>query len=369
MNIIVLSIPLYFIFIGIEAFVGWRRGQRIFRAADVANNLMLGLAQTVFSALVAGLIVGSYALLHEHRLFDISVESIWAWGILFLAQDFLYYWFHRVSHRMNLVWIGHGPHHQSEDFNFSVALRQGPIQPLFSNVFYLPLALFGFPPAMFATVAGINTVYQFFLHTELVRTLGPLEWILNTPSHHRVHHGCNGRYLDKNYGAILIIWDRMFGSFEPERQTPVYGTVKPIATFDPLHSSWAPFRDLGKLIKAAPTWRDKLIAWAMPPEWRPRGLPPAEMDVVPDRPKHHVRVTRRAFAYFVVGFTLLVGVSSLLLFHGAHASVTAKLVFAAWFVLALGGLGAVIEGRASAKWMEMVRVATTPLVIYLLLKT
>jgi alkylglycerol monooxygenase len=365
-NIIVLSIPLFFIFIGLEGFVGWRRGQRIFRAADVANNLMLGLAQTVFAALVAGIIVGNYALLYEHRLFDISLGAVWAWVILFFAQDFLYYWFHRISHRMNLGWIGHAPHHQSEDFNFAVALRQGPFQPLFSSIFYLPLAFFGFPPAMFATVVGINTVYQFFLHTELVRTLGPLEWIFNTPSHHRVHHGCNGGYLDKNHGAILIIWDRMFGSFEPERQTPVYGTVKPIETFNPLRSTWAPIRDLGNLMKAAPSWGDKLIAWSKPPEWRPAGLPPAEMEVLLDRPKYHVRMTRGAFAYFIAGFALLVGVSLFFLLNGAKASLVAKLTFAAWFVLALGGLGAVIEGRSSGKWFEAVRIATAPLVIYLL---
>lgn len=366
MDIIVLSIPLYFIFIGIEGFVGWRRGRRIFRAADVANNLMLGLAQTVFGALAAGFIVGNYALLYEHRLFDISVSAIWAWVILFLTQDFLYYWFHRVSHRMNLAWIGHAPHHQSEDFNFSVALRQGPFQPLFSSIFYLPLAFFGFPPAMFATVVGINTVYQFFLHTELIRTLGPLEWILNTPSHHRVHHGCNGRYLDKNHGAMLIIWDRMFGSFEPEEQTPVYGTVKPIATFNPLASTWAPFRDLGNLMKAAPRWRDKLVAWCMPPEWRPAGLPAAEMDVLLDRPKYDVRPGRLAFAYFVAGFALLVGVSLFFLFNGTKASLVAKLVFIAWFVLAIGGLGGVMERKTWGKWFEVVRVSTTPLVVYLL---
>lgn len=368
MNIIVLSIPLYFIFIGIEALVGWRRGQRIYRAADVANNLMLGLAQTVFAVLVAGFIVGNYALLYEHRLFDISVEAIWAWIILFLAQDFLYYWFHRISHRMNLAWIGHAPHHQSEDFNFAVALRQGPFQPLFSSIFYLPLALFGFPPAMFATVAGINTVYQFFLHTELVRTLGPLEWILNTPSHHRVHHGCNGRYLDKNHGAMLIIWDRMFGSFELERQTPVYGTVKPIETFSPIRSTWAPVRDLLTLVLAAPRWRDKLVAWAKPPEWRPVGLPPADMDIRLDRPKYHVRPSRAAFAYFVLGFALLVGVSLIFLFKGVSASLITKLVFASWFVLAIAGLGAVLEGRTWGKWFELVRISTTPVVVYLLVR-
>lgn len=366
MNITVLSIPVYFLFIGVEWFVGRRQGRRIFRGADMATNLMLGLAQVVFGALAVGVIVGNYVLLYEHRFFDISIASTAGWVGLFIAQDFLYYWFHRVSHRMNLAWAGHAPHHQSEDFNFAVALRQGPFQPIFSHVFYLPLALCGFPPAMFATVIGINTVYQFFLHTELVKTLGPLEWILNTPSHHRVHHGCNGRYLDKNHGAMLIIWDRMFGTFEPEGERPVYGTVKPVASFNPVTCTLAPFRDLANLVRSAPRLLDKLVACFMPPEWRPHGRPSADVDVLPDRPKFHVRPSRSAFAYFVFGFVVLTGVSLHFLFQGGQASVWAKVAFASWFVATIGGLGGVLETRSWAKWVEGARLAATPLVVLLI---
>ncbi len=366
MDIIVLSIPTFFLFIGIEAFVGRRRKQRIFRAADVSADLMLGLAQTVFGALAAWFIVGNYARLFTHHLFEITTSDVWAWVVLFLAQDFLYYWFHRVSHRMNFAWAGHAPHHQSEDFNFAVALRQGPFQPAVSSLFYLPLAFVGFPPAMFATVVGINTVYQFFLHTELVRTIGPLEWILNTPSHHRVHHGCNGRYLDKNHGAILIIWDRLFGSFEPEIEPPVYGTVKPVASFNPVTCALAPFRDLVKFAQTLPTALDKLKVWFMPPEWRPEGMPPAELDIDPDRPKHHVRPSRGTIAYFIAAFVVTTGVSLLFLLKANTLSAQTKLVFAVWFAVTLGFLGAVMEGRSWVKGAEALRMATTPLVAYLL---
>jgi alkylglycerol monooxygenase len=365
-NITVLSIPMYFLFIGIEWFAGWRQGRRIFRGADMATNLMLGLAQVVFGALAVGLIVGNYVLVYEHRYFAIPIDSIPAWAALFIGQDFLYYWFHRASHRMNLAWAGHAPHHQSEDFNFAVALRQGPFQPLVSHIFYLPLAFCGFPPAMFGTVLGINTVYQFFLHTELVKTLGPLEWILNTPSHHRVHHGVNGRYIDKNHGAMLIIWDRMFGTFEVEREKPVYGTVKPVASFNPVKCTLAPFRDLVKVARAAPRWLDKLALWFMPPEWRPEGLPKADLEVLHDRPKFHVRLSRAASAYVVLGFVLVTSVSLYFLFKGSDAPVMAKVAFAMWFVAALGGLGGVIEKRAWAKWVEGIRLAATPLVVFLI---
>ena len=366
MNITVLSIPIYFLFIGIEWFIGWRRGERIFRGADVAVNLMLGLAQTVFGALAVWFIAGNYVCLYERRLFEIGEGEIWAWAILFLAQDFLYYWFHRVSHRMNLAWVGHAPHHQSEDMNFAVALRQGPFQPLFSCFFYLPLAVLGFPPAMFATVVGINTVYQFFLHTELVRTLGPLEWVLNTPSHHRVHHGCNGRYLDKNHGAMLIVWDRLFGTFEPEGERPVYGTVKPVASFNPVTCTWAPMGDLVNLMRSMPRFLDKLTAPFRAPEWRPVGMAPAELDVLPDRPKFHVRTNRAALVYVFVSFIMATGVSLYFLFQGTHASLGTKIVFTAWFVATLAGLGAVLEARSWAKWIEGVRLVAMPAVIYLL---
>ncbi len=368
MDITVLAIPAYFFFIGVEFFLGKRRKQRVFQGADVGANLMLGLSQVVFGGLSVGVLGGGYLFLYDHRITDISPTNPWAWVILFLGQDFLYYWFHRVSHRMNLAWAGHAPHHQSEDFNFAVALRQGPFQPAVSRIFYLSLAWFGFPPGMFATVVGINTVYQFWLHTEFVRSIGPLEWILNTPSHHRVHHGCNGRYLDKNHGAILIIWDRMFGSFEPERDAPVYGTVKPVASFNPVTCTLAPFRDLVNVARSAPRFVDKLIVWFMPPEWRPRGLPAVELEVSPDRPKYEVRMSRAAGAYFVASFIVLTVVSLFSLSRMPDASALGKLVFAAWFVASVGGLGGVLEGRSWAKAFEVARVVATPLVVMSVLK-
>src|SRR5262249_31291450 len=140
--------------------------------------------------------------------------------------------------------------------------------------------------------------------TELVGKLGPLEWVINTPSHHRVHHGCNGKYLDKNHAGMLIIWDRMFGTFEPEADRPVYGTVKPVASFNPLYCSWAPFRDILEVARQSPRFLDKLQIWIRPPEWRPEGLPPAELDIALDRPKYHVKPSRAAGIYTTVMFVV-----------------------------------------------------------------
>jgi sterol desaturase/sphingolipid hydroxylase (fatty acid hydroxylase superfamily) len=365
-DVITLSVPGFFLLMALEWIVGRARGRRVFRGPDVMANLLLGSAQTLFGLVAAGFLGASYLSLYQHRLFEIPHDSALAWIGLLLGVDFFYYWFHRVSHRMNLAWVAHAPHHQSEDYNLAVALRQGPVQPIVSRFFYLPLALFGFSPAMFITAAGINTVYQFWIHTELVGKIGPLEWILNTPSHHRVHHGVNGRYLDKNHAGMLIIWDRMFGTFEPERERAVYGTVKPVASFNPLYCAWAPLRDLIELSMQAPRVVDKLLIWIMPPEWRPEGMPPVVIDVALDRAKYDVKPSRAAGLYVTVMFVLTLAATLLFLTRGAKSPMTTQLAFSAWFVVALASLGGVVEGRAWARPLEALRLLAAPFVLALL---
>ena len=160
-------------------------------------------------------------------------------------DDFLYYWFHRLSHEINAFWAAHVVHHQSEEYNLAVALRQGTFQGVFSWVFYLPLAVLGFPPLVFLTVSSIDTLYQFWIHTRVIGRLGPLEWVLNTPSNHRVHHAKNPQYIDKNCGGALIIWDRMFGTYAAEVEPPVFGVLEmPTRPFNPFYLQLYLWRDL-----------------------------------------------------------------------------------------------------------------------------
>lgn len=362
MSLITLSIPLFFLLMGVEWLCGRLQGRRVFRAPDVFANLSLGAAQTVFTAVAVGLLAGAYTAFYAHRLFDIPASSTLAWVGLMLGVDFAYYWFHRTSHRMNLAWAAHAPHHQSEHYNLSVALRQGPLQPLFSRVFYLPLALLGFPPAMFATAVALNTLYQFWVHTELIHRLGPLEWVLVTPSHHRVHHACNGRYLDKNHGGILILWDRMFGTFEPEAERITYGTVKPVRTFDPLEATLVPFRELAARSWRAPRLADKLELWFRPPEWHLEGEVPAA-EVVPGRERYDVSPSRRVALYASIVGVLTLLVAVLFLVRSPAMPLNARLAFGAWFAASLGGLGGVLEGRRWGPWVEAVRLAAAPLVV------
>ena len=366
MNLITLSIPLFFLLMGVEWLCGRLQGRRVFRGPDVFANLSLGAAQTVFATVAVGLLAGAYLSVYQHRLLDISASSALAWVVLMLGVDLAYYWFHRASHRMNLAWAAHAPHHQSEDYNLAVALRQGPFQPLVSRFFYLPLAWIGFPPAMFATAAALNTLYQFWVHTELIGRLGPLEWVLVTPSHHRVHHACNGRYLDKNHGGILIIWDRLFGTFESEEERTTYGTVKPVRTFNPLVAALAPFGELVARARKAPRSLDKLKVWFMPPEWSPPGVEAPASETVVDRARFEVSTSRRVALYVGVVGVLTLAVTVLFLVRSRSLSQPERLAFAAWFLVSLGGLGGVLEGKRWGPMVEAVRLAAAPLMVAVL---
>jgi len=191
-TLIVLSIPIFLAFIGGELLIARWRGRRLYHFADSIANLGNGIGEQVIQAFCIPITVGVYVAVYAHARLQTLTPSLLTWTVLFFAVDFLYYAYHRASHRVNFLWAGHVVHHSSEEYNFSVALRQSWFgQQLTEWVFFLPLALAGFPPPMFLLIITLNTLYQFFIHTRLVGRLGPLEWFMNTPSHHRVHHGVN----------------------------------------------------------------------------------------------------------------------------------------------------------------------------------
>jgi sterol desaturase/sphingolipid hydroxylase (fatty acid hydroxylase superfamily) len=243
---------------------------RGYERRDTWTSLSLGLANVAVSAAMKGAIVGLFYLAWRHRLFDIG-NQWWAWVLLFVAEDFCYYWFHRVHHEVRLFWAAHVNHHSSRHFNLSTALRQSWTTPITGPIFWAPLALIGFHPAMIITQEAVSLIYQFWLHTEFVRRLGPLEWVFNTPSHHRVHHGRNVEYLDRNYGGILIVWDRLFGTFEPERRPVDYGLTKNLDTFDPVRVGFHEWIDMARDVARASGWRDRLSHVFRPPGWSPDG--------------------------------------------------------------------------------------------------
>ncbi|MBX3023728.1 sterol desaturase family protein [bacterium] len=244
----------------------WRGYER----RDTVASLTMGSVNVLISIAGKALHFALLALVARAALFDIA-PSWWSWPLLLLLGDLAYYWFHRLSHDVRFLWAAHVNHHSSERYNLSTALRQSWTTPFTLMLFYWPLALLGFPPAMILTGIALNTIYQFWIHTELIDRVGRLEAVLNTASHHRVHHGTNVQYLDRNHGGILILWDKLFGTFAAEGEPVRYGLTRNIHTFNPLRIAFHEWQALWRDVRRAATWRDRLAYCLAPPGWSPDG--------------------------------------------------------------------------------------------------
>ncbi len=235
-QIIVLATPVFFALIGLEYWVGVRRGRNTYRLNDAISSIALGMLSQVVGVLTKLFTLGIYTWVFERAaLIRLDARDGWVWVLGLLLYDFLYYWHHRLGHTTALLWAAHAVHHQSEDYNLSTALRQTGSGWLVGWIFYLPMAILGFPPLVYAVVALIDLLYQFWVHTQQIGKLGWFDRWFCSPSNHRVHHAVNDPYLDRNYGGILVIWDRMFGSFQEEldREPCVYGTRDALRSWNP----------------------------------------------------------------------------------------------------------------------------------------
>ena len=263
------AVPGFVLLILFEMWLSRRRDRAAYEPRDTLTSLALGLGSTVAGLLTGGLVVALGFALSRYALLEIGWQW-WAWIACFILDDLAYYWFHRTAHRVRWFWASHVIHHSSQHYNLSTALRQtwtGFLSLAF--IFRLPLFLIGFEPAMILFCGGINLIYQFWIHTEAVRRLPRwVEAVMNTPSHHRVHHGVNPRYLDTNYAGVFIIWDRMFGTFTPERDDdPVrYGIIKQLGSFNILWAATHEWVGIARDVWRAP-WGSKLGYIVMPPGW------------------------------------------------------------------------------------------------------
>ncbi|HEY7406281.1 MAG TPA: sterol desaturase family protein [Candidatus Angelobacter sp.] len=256
-NLINLAIPGFIALVLLEVVLDAVMRRDLYQLKDTAASLSMGTGNVLIGIVSKALVFASYTAVHRFAIFKIGYQW-WAWGILFFAEDFTYYWFHRISHECRLFWASHVIHHSSQRFNLGTALRQTWTGGFMSFVFWLWLPLVGFPPLMIMTMQAISLLYQFWVHTELIHTLGPFEWVMNTPSHHRVHHGSNQRYLDRNHAGVLIVWDRLFGTFEPEGERVIYGLTKNINSYNPLRIAFHEWIDIWHDVRRAPTWRLRL---------------------------------------------------------------------------------------------------------------
>jgi sterol desaturase/sphingolipid hydroxylase (fatty acid hydroxylase superfamily) len=264
------AVPGFILLILAEMLVARARDRRRYCPRDTFTSLMLGFGSTIAGALSAGLVYSLAVAVHGFALRDIGFVW-WAWILCFLLDDLAYYVFHRSAHRVRWFWASHVIHHSSQHYNLSTALRQtwtGFISLAF--IFRLPLFLIGFPPEMVFFCAGLNLIYQFWIHTEMVGRMPRwFEAVMNTPSHHRVHHATNAAYLDRNYAGVFIIWDRMFGTFTPERDDlpPRYGLVKNLGRFNLIWAAFHEWVGIARDVARAPGWRARLLYAFGPPGW------------------------------------------------------------------------------------------------------
>ncbi|MFF4043074.1 sterol desaturase family protein [Streptomyces sp. NPDC001816] len=270
---VVYAIPAFVLLVVVEA-LSYRflpdDDERGYELRDTATSMSMGAGSQVVAMPWKAVTIVLYSALFAVAPWQLSPSSAWTWVLLFFADDLAYYAFHRAHHRVRVLWASHVVHHSSLRFNLSTALRQS-WTPMTGLPFWLPLALLGIPPWMILLQQAFSLVYQFFLHTERVDKLWrPVEWFFNTPSHHRVHHGSNDVYLDRNYGGILIVWDRLFGTFEPEDERVVYGLTKNIGTYNPVRVAFHEFAAVWRDVRAARRWRDRAGYLVGPPGWAPR---------------------------------------------------------------------------------------------------
>ena len=274
-NYVALAVPFFIVSMILEMVVSHYKKDGKYRFNDSISNLSNGLGQQAIGVFSRVVQLYCYTwVFNQFAMFQLSNQNMLHWVIALLGADLAYYFFHRASHRINLLVGSHVVHHQSEEYNLSVAMRQSWLTRFYSWFFYLPLAFMGVTPEMFLTVMAVVIIYQFWVHTEYIGKLGILEYIVVTPSHHRVHHGRNPKYVDRNYGAIFIWWDMLFGTFQKEEEQVVYGIVNQANTWNPLYANVRYYQKLYGEAKNANTAVDKVKIWFAKPEWRPRNLAP-----------------------------------------------------------------------------------------------
>lgn len=351
---IVYAIPVFLILIFFEFLFAFFKKKKLYTLDDFVNNISTGTVEQLGAGFVRTLLFIPYLYIYDHHaLFSISSHSVLMWILVWLLADFFYYWLHRATHRINFLWAGHSVHHQSDHYNLSVALRQGIIQTLCTWFFYMPIALLGFPPAMFVLVSSLNTLYQFWIHTTLINKMGPLEYVINTPSHHRVHHGKNPQYIDKNYAGSLIVWDKLFGTFEKEDAPVDYGVTEPLDNWCPFYANVKVLFDTWYYSQPLKHLKDRLLCFIMPPEWIVEKIGLASYHSL-QRP-HVLNHSHEGYTpYLLINIFMLIG-AALYCFMTFNPYDHFSQCLIIYVCLSLYLLGHVLNGRRYTMWIECLR--------------
>ena len=320
--IITFAIPAFFLLIVVEYFYGKYIGKNTYRLNDTVTSITIGMISRFPTMLNLGVQSVIFVYISTNLNLELlSVKNPFTWIIAFLLYDLSYYWMHRMHHEIKILWATHSVHHHGEDFNLATALRQTSTGWLWKWIFYMPMILLGVPVEVFIAVAGVNLVYQFWVHTEHIGHLGWMEKVFITPMNHGIHHAKNKEYIDANYGGVFIIWDRMFGTYTAQRPDlkPVYGTATPLNSWNPL---WANFQVFSIMIKdtiKTKSWRDKVKVWFSQTYWRPDDcIEEKNPDDFYKKFNPEVTSDIKIFGFFQMLFTIAVS-GSVLTFVSSHA--------------------------------------------------
>jgi sterol desaturase/sphingolipid hydroxylase (fatty acid hydroxylase superfamily) len=368
MSLITLSIPIFFLLIGLELLVTRIRGLQYYRLNDAITNLSLGIGSQITGIFMRFLTIGVYILIYDHSpLRGVTPNDPKQAGVyvvtaivLLLGVDFFYYWFHRLAHEISVMWGSHVVHHQSEEYNLTVALRQAWVQGAFSWIFYLPLAVLGFDPVMFVTIASIQTLYQFWIHTKVISRMPRwFEYVFNSPSHHRVHHGVNPKYIDKNHAGTLIVWDRMFGTFQEEEEEVVYGITTQPKSWNPILLNFVYWKDLARDTVKAGSVKDALKMLFLAPGWKP-----AEMggmieykEVKSETFQKYDESAPELTVYILFQFALLLAGTSAFLFGIKGIDTAGRIGISLLVIFSVLNIGGLFEARRWAIAAEVLRIA------------
>lgn len=358
MSPILYAFPVFMLTMAIEAWLLHRRGRPGYDVPDALTSLHAGVLSQVAGVFTKLLTFAIYVAVYKQFAIGSWPTDNWlVWAAALIAYDFGYYWAHRLGHEVGIMWAAHNVHHSSEHFNLSTALRQSSTGGLFGWVVYLPLAVLGLPPMMLAIVGLTNLLYQYWVHTELIGRLGWLEYVLVTPSNHRVHHGQNEYCIDRNYGGMFIVWDRLFGTYADERadEPVVYGVRKALGSYDPVWANLHHYAELAKEARATPGWRGKLMVWLAPPGgWH-------DEKVQPFRPERFVRFETQTPAdvkrYAIVHYVALVLMLAHFLMVQAGLGPGPRLAYAGIILASAVAMGGLLQGARWAFRAEAMRVA------------
>lgn len=364
-SLIVYSIPAFFVLIAVEIIIDKIKKTNLYRLNDTISNINTGIVQQVTGVLLKLLNIGVYIWIYENYRIA-SIPNTWyTWILLLIGVDFFYYWFHRLSHEISVLWGTHVVHHQSEEYNLSVALRQSWIHNLIAFFIFLPIPLLGFHPLTFGVAAGIDTLYQFWIHTKAIKKLPfGLEYILNTPSHHRVHHAVNPKYIDKNHAGVFIIWDRMFGTFQPELEDVdiVYGITTPFKSWNPAWANLHYYVEMWRAASKMTRLGDKLKMIVARPGWLPDYLGGYQ---APAEPNKELRIPYDADTnawmkgYAILQFLVVLIGSVAYLGFFPTISLFYKVIFFLIILISIVIIGAIFERKrwiAAAEYVRLILV-------------